>query len=182
MIRWHLSCRGPAKDRKGWLSTFPQDGWQGSVHDWKPFKVWMYHKGQESGGPLPTPRRGGMGACTKRKPLSVQGQGCCKGQKCREPLVSHGRIHLGAHHRSLQSLGHTKVKMLVLKVLLKKGNCGLLALGLKVGCSHFCFHPLEMHRRPAGNKTHMEKPVAAHTEPSLLPRGNATLPRQESAQ
>lgn len=123
-----------------------------------------------------------MEACTNRKPLSMWGQGCSKGQKCREPLVSHGKIHLGAHHKSLQSLGHTKVKMLALKVLLKKGNCGLLALGLKVGCSHFCFHPLEMHRRPAGNKTHMEKPVAAHTESSLLARGNATLPRQESAQ
>ena len=66
--------------------------------------------------------------------------------------------------RHLQSLVHTKVQTTFPSGFVKKKGCDLSA----PECTYFYFHPLKQQVRPLGNKSHIEQPKAAYTEPGPL--------------
>jgi len=71
-----------------------------------------------------------------------------------------------------------KGRWLIPEGLLKREDHSLSTLGLEIGLGYFYFHPLKRCRKLSGNKSHIEQPEAAYTEPGPLARGGATLPRK----
>lgn len=64
----------------------------------------------------------------------------------------------------------------LLKVYWREGAMIFHLQGWRVGHCHFYFHPLKAWK-PLGNKSHIEQPQTAYTEPGPLARGIAAPPR-----
>ena len=75
------------------------------------------------------------------------------------------RIGVGVHHRSLQSLPYTEVKTVYPWGFTEEGIVIFNFWGWRLRYSHFYFDHLERLWKPLGNKSHMQQPDIAYTEP-----------------
>lgn len=102
------------------------------------------------------PRRGGLISLGNKLRTAAWSGDCspCRGPAKDSDLailrLSPGRISVGTHSRSLQSLAHGEIFQL---------------RGWRCRCGHFYFHPLKGHGKPSGNKSHTENQLTLSQAP-----------------
>ena len=96
-----------------------------------------------------------------------------------DPPPSPRRIRAGLHHRNLQSVVHTKVRVYFLEGSLKKGDFSLSALGCRSGQGMVIFNLILYEEWKAFREQKpYRKSKTVCTEPGPLSSSGATLPRQ----